>query len=647
MDETNNNEQPPKEFNSRLEAMQKRLYRGGEENEGAGLKSTLLSSRPSVVKQNWDTSATEETPIKKEKITKTFLFKLFILSVVFFLIAVGVAGYIYFYGFNIISGDKIEIKVQGPQMLNAGDELSLKVSVANKNQVPLSDVTVIFTYPPQTLSALDHESSFPVDQQEINTINSDQVANAMSRAVIFGEQNSKQTVKINLEYRLPDSNALFTKEETFEFSIGRSPLEITLKAPDNVNAGSGFPIVISIFSNSQTVLKDVNLSVEFPNGFVLKEADPPASPAGNVWELGDIPAGGERLISLTGLVEGQNNEMKSFRARVVSLGADREIEYGSSFHTLTISRPFVDVVFKINGSDRSEIVARAGGKISASIIWRNNLPDKIIDGKFIAKIDGATVDKYSIVVEDGGFYKSSDGTITWDKISTPSLAEISSGGGDATDFHFQILPVIDSSGRIIANPTINLSLLFSGRRVAADNSVQDITSRLDRLVKIESMVDFLARSSHEVGAFQNVGPVPPRVDEETSYTVTWSVSNTANSLGGARIRTKLPVYVKWMGNFSPVSEKIIYDRSTNEVVWELGNVEAGENIASAIREAAFQVSITPSLGQLGQAVTLTESADFVAIDRFTNTTIKKNSAALTTKLLNEPNFRYGDEIVGK
>ncbi|HPB60275.1 MAG TPA: hypothetical protein PLZ23_00910 [Candidatus Paceibacterota bacterium] len=641
-------EQAPKSsgFTSRLEAMQKKIYRDKPDEEMLESESTLLPKKKFGVKTDWDIPA-EETKSEKKPLTSSFLFRTFLFSVVFFILALGVAAYLFFYGFNTISSHNIEMKIQGPSIVKAGDEINLQATITNNNKAPLDSVSVIFSYPVGTLNALDRASAFPVDEQEIGGISEKQVVNVSSRAIIFGERNSEQEVVVTMEYRLPDSNAIYTKEKTFTLVMGASPIDLSLDLPSELNAGQEFPLVIKLVSNSETVLKNINLTLEYPaTGFMLKNAEPEPLAGGSVWFLGDIPAGSERVIKINGILEGQNEDVKSFRVRVSSspLGSPDEdsFDYGEAFAKAVIKRSFINFGLSINGSTRSEVVIRPRDEVSVSLNWGNNLPDRLFNNRMVVKLDENLIDKRSVVSNEG-FYNSIDNTITWDRTNTPGLSELDTNEIGNSFFKFKLLDF--SQEAVFSQPSFGISAFFEGQRVGADQLSEKVTSDSQRLVKIETEADFSARSIHSVGPFKNSGPVPPRVGQDTSYTIVWSITNTTNTLNQTKVKTTLPAYVNWTGSISPPEEKIIYDPNTREVSWQVGEVSAGTGETAPVREAYFQVSITPSLSQVGQLVRLTNQSHFQATDSFTNTIMTKTGEAVTTDLTNDPKFGRNDQLV--
>ena len=643
MDETPKNSN----FTSRLESMQKKIYRDKPAEDMLEPESTLLPRRQFAAKTSWDIPE-EEVKLEKKSLTSSFLFKIFLFSVIFFVLAIGVAAYLFYGGFNIISGRNIEIKIQGPSIIKAGDEINLQTTIANNNKAPLDSVSLIFSYPPGTLNALDRASAFPIDEQEVGVVGEKQVVNISSRAIIFGERNSEQEIVVTMEYRLPDSNAIYTKEKVFKLVMGASPIDLSLDLPAELNAGQEFPLIIKLVSNSETVLKNVSLTLEYPaTGFMFKNAEPEPLSGGHVWSLGDIPAGSERIIKINGILEGQNEDVKSFRARVNSspvgsISGDGDFEYGEAFATAVLKRSFVNLGLAVNGSTRPEVVIKPGGEVTVTLSWGNNLPNRLLENKLVVKLIGNIIDKYSVISSEG-FYNSIDDTITWDRTNTPGLSELDPGETGDSSFKFKLVNL--NQADILNRPSFEIVAFFEGQRIDVGQLSEKVINDSKKLIKIETETAFDARSVYSVGPLKNSGPVPPKVGQETSYVVVWSIANTTNALNQGKVKTTLPAYVSWTGSFSPASEKVVYDPNTREVSWLAGEIAAGTGQNIPAREVYFQVSITPSLSQLGQSVRLTNKTGFQAMDSFTNTVIVKEADAVTTELTNDPNFGYGDQQV--
>ena len=69
----------------------------------------------------------------------------------------------------------------------------------------------------------------------------------------------------------------------------------------------------------------------------------------------------------------------------------------------------------------------AGGKVTGTLNWSNNLPIEINDATVEIKISGKSFDRNQVSVGNGGFYRSSDNTIIWDRNSLYTLNDLNPG----------------------------------------------------------------------------------------------------------------------------------------------------------------------------------------------------------------------------
>jgi hypothetical protein len=148
------------------------------------------------------------------------------------------------------------------------------------------------------------------------------------------------------------------------------------------------------------------------------------------------------------------------------------------------------------------------------------------------------------------------------------------------------------------------------------------------------------------GNIENYGPIPPKADTPTSYTVHWSLGNTFNQVSNVEVRAELPLYVKWKGLHSPTGEKISFNSVTNEVVWEVGSV-LPDTGSSSKREVYFQIELTPSINQVGSSPVLIEDARLTGIDKVTGLKLNTSASSLNTNFTGDSSFRMGDEKVSQ
>src|SRR3989338_341686 len=114
-----------------------------------------------------------------------------------------------------------------------------------------------------------------------------------------------------------------------------------------------------------------------------------------------------------------------------------------------------------------------------------------------------------------------------------------------------------------------------------------------------SVLGLSTRLLYSSGPFTNSGPLPPKVNSETSYTAVWSLTNTSSDLTNVRVYATLPSYVKWQGIIKPIDEKLSYNPINGQIYWDVGELKAGTGFAGSPKEVNFQISFTPGINQAG------------------------------------------------
>jgi hypothetical protein len=194
------------------------------------------------------------------------------------------------------------------------------------------------------------------------------------------------------------------------------------------------------------------------------------------------------------------------------------------------------------------------------------------------------------------------------------------------------------------NSEITIDVSVKGRREDA-NVPEEVLSSDSKKVRLISGFALTPSVMYSTGPFTNSGPIPPKADTETTYTVSWILTNSINDVGNAVVSTTLPSYVKWVGKLSPQDENITYDQNSRTVTWNAGLVGSGSGYSGAAKQAAFQISFLPSLSQAGQVPNLTGEMTLTGDDRHANVSLRSTKAALTTRLNMDPAYKRGDETV--
>ena len=294
-------------------------------------------------------------------------------------------------------------------------------------------------------------------------------------------------------------------------------------------------------------------------------------------------------------------------------------------HTITVTKPFIEANILV------EDTATSGDAVDVKIDWANNLPSRITDGQIIANLSGNALDKTSVTSNEG-FFDSLNNRIVWDRNSVPDLADIEPGAKGEVDFTVKSVSLLGPQSSI-SEPQLSFDVSINGRQPSLGSTYTEVNNFAKKIVKIISNFQIASSASYKSGTF------PPKAESETDYDITWTLSNSTNSISQAVARSVLPLYVKWVGSSSP-RENVTYNEVTREVVWNIGSVRANTG-GTYNREAVFTLALNPSTSQIGSVPQLMKEIYLSGTDDFTGTLISNKSLPLNTTLSSDPNFQSG------
>ncbi len=640
---------------SRIEQLKKKLYSQTEKDSVP--HRVRLHPHSSLASKGWQGDTEDQNPVMgfddaRERVgygSNNRLMKgLVIGAFMFFILAVAVAAYIFLAGSNVVSPNNIDIQMSGPVASPAGEELSLDIDIHNKNPSELQLADLVITYPEGSRRANDKISPLITDRISIGTIGAGKNVRKTIKSILFGEENVKKEIKVTLEYRVPGSSSIFVKDKIYPIFIGNSPVTLTVDTLKEITADQQAQFKITLVSNSTSIIKGLLLKVDYPFGFQYASGIPAPASGNDTWSLGDLEPGGKREITLIGKIVGGNNEERVFNFSTGTQDPNNSTSIKTVFVTssasVSVKKPFLAADISLNGDGSNVVAVDAGDDVKGEVTWQNNLDVPVNDVVIQAHITGSMLDK-TTVVGDRGFYRSIDSTIIWDKTTLPDLAEVTPGGLGRIQFSLASLPPNTPNNSSFRRPALTIDLSIKAKRLNENRVPEDIASTISRQLKIQSGLVMKTRIVRNVGPFQNTGPLPPIADKESTYTVIVNVSNSFNTVKNVVFTTTLPTYVKWLGVVNPANSNALYSADKHQVTWTLGDIAPGTGYDASAKEFAFQVSLLPSISQVGSAPTVVNAQRIAGQDAYTNTTIQDTEQLLDTQISTDPTFVYGQDKV--
>lgn len=624
----------PDDIKSKIADLEKELYSKDFKQHRV---EDILPHKEVASAPSWDTSnddalrAEEELRIEKRHI---MMKKFAQFSIGIFAVAVVITGFIWYRGANVVSGGKIDINIAQPLTVTGGEPFETKFTIINNNNVPIDAAKLLIEYPLGFYSAANN-AELPRISKELGTILSGQSIAESVNTILYGQENTSKEIAVTLEYRMAGSNATLKKTTNYSIKILSTPVNMSLQIPKEVSSGQEMVLSIEVASNSKNPLSNLVVEATYPSGFSFKSSNPAPSYSTNSWKIATLAPQEKRTITVRGIIEGQENEEKATK---ISIGAQNPADerfVGIVYTALTessfITKSFLSLDIAINNKRGAEYVSTLGRTTQVDISWKNNNPANITDAVIEVKLSGDALDKYSLYASSGGFYRSLDNTIIWNRTGNQELANLEPGATGSVGFSFSPVSLGVGATRSIKNPHINFEVTARAKRPSDTGGSGDIVTSATRSIKFETELRLTARGLYFTGPFKNTGPLPPKADNETTYTISLTAKNSSNSASSVAVKTTLPIYVKWLGKISPDGENITYNDVTSEVTWNLGRIPSG-----GTRDASFQISLLPSVSHINTQPKLTGDIVVTGTDDFTKTDVTDRKAAITTNLSSDP-----------
>jgi hypothetical protein len=637
--------EPTSHEDEKIERLRRAMYSRDLSDKLQPRERRDLGKIPEIVGEDWvheeiNSPAVLVAP-RGIGIVRTLLYWMLAASILFFVGSVAFFVYYFTFGSGSLaaSANNIDIVVSGPPFVAGGEPTELQVSITNRNRVPLELAQLVITYPDGTRSVNDLLTDLPSVRQDLSTIQAGETKQGVLNAVFSGQAGEHADVKIELEYHLSGSNAIFVASRQYGFVFGSSPLSISFDGNTSTISGQPVEITVTVMSNANAVVRDVVLQAAYPFGFKLSSTNPAASKDGT-WSLGDIAPGEKKSITINGVVLGESGDDKVFKFTAInrinasSASSTRTTTQlaVNTFH-IGIAQPFLGLTLTINGAATSSVVLAPNDTAAVVVNYVNNLPVGITDAVIVARLSGVEIDGSTVQTSDG-FYRSSDDVMLWDKTTTGGkLSAIAPGTGGSVAFSFKIPSA--STLNNISNPHIDISVNAKANRISESGVPQNLQSATISHIALASDLQLSAQGLYYQNPFGTVGPMPPVAGKETTYAIVFTVKNTTNKIIGAKVTAVIPPYVRWLGSHAPANEHLSFDQNTSTFTWDMGDIAPSTGLGgTAPRQIAIAIGFDPSTSQIGQQPVLIQEVKLTGVDASTGASVvRKTSPDVTTNLI--------------
>jgi len=606
----------------KLDELKKKLYKPEadfEERLQGPEVFQLEKQREKKVVQEWQPIEKKQIPPQKKK-------KILIIGISLAVVFMAVAGFFIWRGFTSFDKNKVELEINGAERVVSGEEIKYTVKYKNKTRLALENIKLVFHYP---------EGSIPTNQNGLDetielsdlAVGQEQEIELLVRLTGLKDENKKAWAE--LIYQPVSLSSNYTNQTEFISQIISVPLILDFDLPEKLVAGQSFDFSLRYLNQAEIAFDNLQIQIEYPQGFVFQSASPSASENDQVWSLGKLMAGQQGKIFIQGEIEGEQEETKSFKAQLGLLEDDEFIPYAETVAALRISNSPLFVSQTVNNS--TSYITKAGDQLNYKIDYKNTTNQAIKDVVITSKIEGSALDLTSFELDQGSFDGASQ-TITWKASNLPALAYLGPQQQGQIDFSVKVkdnLPISNYNDKNFK--VINTVKIDSSEKPVSLGDIE-ISGQSQLITKIASQVTLQSQGYYYDDLISNSGPIPPQVGQTTSYTIKWRLINTSNDLENVKVTAFLPPHVKWNSKVNPGFANISYSSQTGKVIWTVGDLPSATGLLLPVKEVVFQISITPSLANLNNLVELIGQSQVTGQDSFVNLELTNTDKSIDTDL---------------
>ncbi len=616
----------------KLDKLKKQLYKPEEKSPKADLEQrlkgpsifNLREKRKQKQLQEW------QAPKPKKKIGLTLTsqqkkyFKIGGIALAGLLVIL--AGLFIWRWLTSFDQAKVGLEIIGAENLVSGEKVVYKVRYENNTRLELKNLKLVFYYPEDSLP---EENENLVEVRPAANLLPGEAGEAEFPARLIGQKNAVKVAKAKLAYQAGGIESVFERRAEFSAKITSVPLVLAFDLPEKVVNGQSFDFSIRAINQSEVAFNDLRLRLDYPAGLNLESAQPTPFEDDNIWIFNQLLPDQEKEIHLKGILTGPAKENKTFEAWLEQRHENNWLIYNRSAEVVAIAVSPLYLDMWVN--EKKDLIAFSGDKLNYKINYKNTTEVGINNVMVEVNLEGEAYDLSTLEVRNGSFSGLTN-LISWDPGSLADLNYLGPGEEGELNFSVKIrdyLPINDFNDKhfsVIAKAAINSS--------APPASLSDIKidGKAQLETKIASNLVVYAKGFYYDEQMPNTGPIPPKVGEKTTYTIRWQILNSSNDVKDVVVEAILPPHVEWLGNLYPASADIRHNPNTGKVSWHLAEVKATTGILSPVKEAIFQVAITPGPPDIGSFMELLGQSNIRAHDSFAGMDYYSSDELITTKL---------------
>ncbi|KKR48835.1 MAG: hypothetical protein UT86_C0002G0009 [Candidatus Magasanikbacteria bacterium GW2011_GWC2_40_17] len=538
--------------------------------------------------------------------------KIFALDLALVIGALGLAATVFFLFFAPPAKSYLNISLTD-STATVGANRDFKISVINNTTDNLSDIVLSFQIP-KNIFIKEYPTNFDLPSASLKL---GSLAKSATQEIIFkgqawGALNETEKILIRGSF-ITAQNKKVEQLTTLDIPLTKTSLEVNWTLPEKIIVGRAFNIDINYQNNSGDMLSKAVIIPDFPKDLTILSGTKDLSQGR--WVLQNIPAGKNEQIKITAylnsLTASQNGWEKLTLQSFLEFNNQQNLQ-----KTLLQNVPAADnglsLQFKI---DDKKTFFKPGETISLTLPYQNKTNKEIKDLVFTLTLPPILTSKQVTTVFSPKIsLKPQEQGET--KLTFTLAKDLKPGEELTPNFSLILRPSAD--WYFVDEPTILYRSFAEAQQF-----------KISTFLKLHAESRYFTEEGDQLGR----GPLPPRVGQTTKYWINLFVTTSPNSVKGVQLRATLAPGVSWTGKtIVTEGEPIKFDPITRTISWKNDLVEATGGDTCPCVGAGFELSITPSITDLGLTPKLLDQIYLSGTDIYTNEYLETGASPLTTSL---------------
>ncbi|MBI3638351.1 hypothetical protein HY227_01245 [Candidatus Wolfebacteria bacterium] len=557
-----------------------------------------------------------------------------------FIVVVGIIAVGSFYIYQYSKGRDVSLTLDTPSNILIGAPFDIEAVFTNESDKPVQDIQIAMFLPENAVSIEDKDKRVLI--QNLGDLDPGMDVKTKIPVILYGKTDSVERFKVSASYLPPavGSATRFEKSQNLDVAVLGEGIKMDLKAPQKVLNNETFRVEINYQNAASSKFDDTKIEMTYPQGFYFKNAVPAPTKGNNIWQFDSLDRGAGGKIIIEGAITSPEKSYFEIRGKVTS--EDKLIGEKSASVSITPSPLYLNV--SIN--NEKDYIAHTADALRYRIDYKNNSDSALNDVVIKAQLTGEMYDLATLRAK--GEFNSVDNIITWSAANTPALRLLSPGAEGKIEFTIRTrlnYPVYELTDK---NFTLKINTEISSPTVPYYVETDRTATRAEIETKVAGKISVkaFAMFNDPQSRIENMGPIPPRMNIPTNYTIHWVVAVNGTQVKNVEVKSILSPNVDFTYKTKSSSQASpTYNSRTKEVKWFINRIPAAKGVLNEPMEAIFQVEATPNISQIDQLINLIEETSVTATDAFTNSNLENSDMEVTSQLLYDSTVRPEQGIV--